>query len=247
MKQFLLSLSVVLCLSAATAGRQALAYSPQFDQAIESFNARQYAQALYQFQTEVHTNPQDPLTHYYMGLCYHHLNRFAEATQEYNWVLLNSQDPELIQRVQMGLQVLARFQSMPAWGSATSESPLPASVPQNSSQPSAPQAQEGGSASAFAGAKPKILDFYTTWCGPCKRFAPIFHKAEAEYKGRIEFLSLNAEEPRNAAIVRRYNLHGYPTIIFLNAAGRVVDRLEGAPGNLKDLQTVIQRAYGPAF
>lgn len=46
-------------------------------------------------------------------------------------------------------------------------------------------------------AKPKVLtiiDFNATWCGPCQQFKPVFHKLAKEYKGKIQFLSVDVDK-----------------------------------------------------
>jgi thioredoxin 1 len=68
-----------------------------------------------------------------------------------------------------------------------------------------------------------VVDFYTTWCGPCKRMDPFVKQVKAE-NADINVLQVDAEAYMD--ISQRYNLEGYPTLIFFKG-GQVVDRALG--------------------
>lgn len=68
-----------------------------------------------------------------------------------------------------------------------------------------------------------VVDFYTTWCGPCKRMEPFIKEVKAE-NSDINVLQVDAEAYME--ISQRYNLEGYPTLIFFKG-GQVVDRALG--------------------
>ncbi|MCW5822851.1 MAG: thioredoxin fold domain-containing protein [Cyanobacteria bacterium TGS_CYA1] len=76
---------------------------------------------------------------------------------------------------------------------------------------------------------PRVLDFYTTWCGPCKRLAPILEELEKQYKDKVTFERYDAEAPANKALVEKYRVEAYPTVIFIDKNGKVQDILKGAP------------------
>jgi thiol-disulfide isomerase/thioredoxin len=239
---------------------------------VDAYNSSQFPQALGFFMQDLAANPEDPMSHYYAGLCFHQLNRLGEATREYNWVLTHSQDPELIKRVQMGLQVLSRYQPAYApvaaqpWGGQPAQGlPGQAPVQPNGAPGNAyPAAASGYPAPGqYVAAQPgsqlqtanpnfaggQVIDFYTKWCGWCKKFAPMFHQAEQKYQGKLVFRSLDAEDPANKALVKRFRLKGYPTIIFLDANNKYLRRIDGAPQSMQEFETEIARAYPslPAF
>lgn len=207
----------------------------KFNQGVICFSHDQYQEALGYFQQELSFNPRDPLTHYYMGLCYHNLSRFQEAAREYGFVLSVTRDPELARRCQAGLSVLARVQgAVPPDQNPAINSTVNGWVSQNPSQ---------NLSIGAPGPRPRVVDFFATWCGPCKRFAPIFHKAESAYAGQIEFLSLDIDKPANQALVRQFNIHGVPTLVFFDSSGRVVNKFEGAPKNMATLVSAIQASF----
>jgi thiol-disulfide isomerase/thioredoxin len=67
--------------------------------------------------------------------------------------------------------------------------------------------------------KPMVLDFYTTWCGPCKMMKPVFEKFAKENPDVI-FVSIDAE--KFLPLSGKYSVTGYPTFVFINARGEIV-------------------------
>lgn len=64
-----------------------------------------------------------------------------------------------------------------------------------------------------------VIDFYATWCGPCKAFAPTFEKMEKKYAGKINFKRVDVDQ--DPALANKYKIEGVPTIIILPAQGEV--------------------------
>lgn len=60
---------------------------------------------------------------------------------------------------------------------------------------------------------PVVIDFYATWCGPCKITKPIFNELAIEYTGRVKFACLNIDQSRNLAI--KFGITSIPTFIFI--------------------------------
>ncbi len=74
------------------------------------------------------------------------------------------------------------------------------------------------------GDKLTMVDFYTTWCGPCKMMAPDVQRLKADKSDLVNVLQVNAEAQLEVA--QRYNINSYPTIMFFKK-GQVINTLIG--------------------
>ena len=63
--------------------------------------------------------------------------------------------------------------------------------------------------------KPTLVDFYATWCNPCKMMSPVIDQTKNEVGDRANILKVDVDKNKEAAI--KYNVRGVPTfIIFKN-------------------------------
>lgn len=69
-----------------------------------------------------------------------------------------------------------------------------------------------------------LVDFWATWCGPCKMLAPTIDAIATEYKDRVVVGKVDVDE--NEAIARRFGIISIPTL-FLFKDGEVVEKLVG--------------------
>ncbi len=65
----------------------------------------------------------------------------------------------------------------------------------------------------YLGDKPCIIDFYASWCGPCKTIAPILEELAKEYDGQIYIYKINTEEEQELAAA--FGIRSIPTILFV--------------------------------
>jgi len=69
----------------------------------------------------------------------------------------------------------------------------------------------------YLGDKPCIIDFYASWCGPCKTIAPILEDLAKEYDGQIYIYKINTEEEQELAAA--FGIRSIPTILFCPMTG----------------------------
>jgi thioredoxin 1 len=70
-----------------------------------------------------------------------------------------------------------------------------------------------------------MVDFWATWCGPCKIVGPIVEELATEFDGKATFAKVNTDE--NPDLASRFGIRGIPTLIFFKN-GKNVDQLVGA-------------------
>lgn len=72
---------------------------------------------------------------------------------------------------------------------------------------------------------PVVIDFSATWCGPCKKIAPIIEELAAEYEGKVNIFKCDVDE--NDELTSKYGIRNVPTVIFLKGE-EIVDKHVGA-------------------
>ncbi|MCL2396975.1 MAG: thioredoxin [Defluviitaleaceae bacterium] len=72
---------------------------------------------------------------------------------------------------------------------------------------------------------PVVVDFFATWCGPCKMISPILDQLSDEFANQAKIVKVDVDQAKEMAI--NYNVKSVPTlIVFKN--GEVVDKIVGA-------------------
>lgn len=71
---------------------------------------------------------------------------------------------------------------------------------------------------------PVLVDFYASWCGPCRMLAPVLEQLASQMAGEVQFAKVNVDDsPLTAS---RFRITGVPTLILFRD-GRPVDQVEG--------------------
>ena len=69
----------------------------------------------------------------------------------------------------------------------------------------------------FAGSRPAVIDFYTTWCGPCKMMAPVVESLAQHYAGKVDFYKVDIDQEPELASV--FGIRSIPTFLFIPMKG----------------------------
>jgi len=87
--------------------------------------------------------------------------------------------------------------------------------------------------------KPVIVDFWATWCMPCKMLAPTVEEIAGEYKGRYKVAKLNIDDAMD--IATNFSVMNIPTLIFFNN-GEETARMVGAASK-RDILKKMKEAF----
>jgi putative thioredoxin len=92
--------------------------------------------------------------------------------------------------------------------------------------------------------QPVLVDFWATWCGPCKVIGPILEKLEAEYAGRFKLVKIDSDQEQQLAAA--FGIRSIPTCVLL-MNGQPVDGFMGAlpEGKVKEFLDKHLPAAGP--
>lgn len=65
--------------------------------------------------------------------------------------------------------------------------------------------------------KPMVIDFFATWCGPCKELAPILDELEQKHKGDVIFQRIDVD--KEPELAQEFNVEAIPMLLFVTPKG----------------------------
>jgi len=209
-----------------------------FHQAVQTFSAGKYAQALAQFQVVSQKYPSDPLTRYYMGLCYQQLNQIGQAQAMYTWVERNARSNELKAKARAGLDSMNQYSSA---RTRPGSSPPP---PPAGSTPPPPPADGKAADPKKTEAKPepkgaikckKVIQFTSPSSNEQRNiqmFGPHWDAAREKFTGKVEFQLVDADGSTGAELAKKYSVTTYPHVVYLDKDGKVLSSQGGVSGDI---------------
>lgn len=69
----------------------------------------------------------------------------------------------------------------------------------------------------YKGQRPAVIDFYATWCGPCKATAPVVAALAEQYDGQVDFYKVDVDQQEELATV--FGIRSIPTLLFIPVKG----------------------------
>ncbi len=90
---------------------------------------------------------------------------------------------------------------------------------------------------------PVVVDFYATWCGPCKQVSPLIESSANQLSGKVKFLKVNVDELFDLSSI--YNIQAMPTVLVLDPSGEISDRKVGSQEITELLKQLEKQAFAP--
>ena len=89
---------------------------------------------------------------------------------------------------------------------------------------------------------PVLVDFFATWCGPCKMMGPVLAELKQRFGDRLRIIKLDIDNPANAESVRRYGVRSVPTLMLFRR-GELLWRESGAR-RTDEMAAILDRYIG---
>ncbi len=71
--------------------------------------------------------------------------------------------------------------------------------------------------------KPRVLEFYADWCGPCRMYGPIVEESKAKFGSQVDFKRYNVDEDESRKVAYQLGVQGIPRTCILDRHGNIVE------------------------
>lgn len=173
--------------------------------------------AIKHFQIAVKENPNSCEAHYFLGQSYCKVKEFVKAKDSYRKAIRLGKGNKNAQLANQAMMQLPKNILSPKTGAETR---MIASILGLSRV-----------RSASGESRPTVIDFYASWCQPCKQTNTALDKLKESYGDRVSFMRVDVDDPNNDRIIDQYEVSPIPTLVFLNPEGEVVTFTIGFSGD----------------
>lgn len=77
-----------------------------------------------------------------------------------------------------------------------------------------------GETPRFLGARPCVIDFYATWCGPCRQMSPVIDALAKQYGGKVDFYRVDVDKEKELA-TDVFGVEAMPTFVYIDKQGGI--------------------------
>jgi len=191
-----------------------------------------YASAVKMLEAAVKARPGSSEAHLYLGQAYLKTRSYAQARTHLRAAIRLGKGSPVSQKANAALMTLPKNYLAPRTGEDTRFIAYALGI-------------VGRERGAGGQSKPTVLDFYASWCHPCKLLEQDMDKVKSTYGDKVNFMSINVDDPSNEQVIEQYDVSPIPTVVFLSPDGQVVSYSIGysGPQNVqKEIEKVLARS-----